>query len=149
MLPTVGILEKHYSDVIMSAMTSQITSVSIVYSTVCSGADQRKLQSSVSLVLWGEFSREPVNSTHKGPVTLKKLYLMTSSYWPWDDRIALTFITPDSSLKCFLLKLTQGGMQWNPMFEDATSNSLQVFIFWGNILWVKLKKKKLMQKNSR
>ena len=32
----------HYSDVIMSAMSSQITSVSIVYSTVCSGADQRK-----------------------------------------------------------------------------------------------------------
>ena len=32
----------HYSDVMMSAMASQITGVSIVYSTVCSGADQRK-----------------------------------------------------------------------------------------------------------
>ena len=40
----------HYSDVIMSAMASQITGVMIVYSTVCSGADQRKHQSSVSLV---------------------------------------------------------------------------------------------------
>ena len=30
----------HYSDVIMGAMTSQITGVSIVYSTVCSGGDQ-------------------------------------------------------------------------------------------------------------
>ena len=37
----------HYSDVIMGSMTSQITSVSIVYSTVCSGADQRKHQSSL------------------------------------------------------------------------------------------------------
>ena len=34
----------HYSDVITSAMASQITHVSIVYSTVCAGADQRKHQ---------------------------------------------------------------------------------------------------------
>ena len=39
----------HYSDVIMSAMMSQITGVSIVCSTVCLGADQRKHQSSASL----------------------------------------------------------------------------------------------------
>ena len=38
----------HYIDVIMSAM-AQITGVSIVYSTVCSGADQRKHQSSASV----------------------------------------------------------------------------------------------------
>ena len=40
---------KHYSDVIISAMASQITGVSIVYSTLCSGADKRKHQSSASL----------------------------------------------------------------------------------------------------
>ena len=34
----------HYSDVIVSAMASQITGISIVYSTVCSGADQGKHQ---------------------------------------------------------------------------------------------------------
>ena len=45
----------HYSDVIMSVMTSQITSLTIAYSTVYSGADQRKHQSSASLALWGEF----------------------------------------------------------------------------------------------
>ena len=39
----------HDSDVIMSTMASQITSLAIVYSTVYSGADQRKHQSSVSL----------------------------------------------------------------------------------------------------
>ena len=33
----------------MSAMASQITSLTIVYSTVYSGADQRKHQSSASL----------------------------------------------------------------------------------------------------
>ena len=46
----------HYSDIIMSEMKSQITSVSIVCSTVCSGADQSKYQSSTSLALWGEIT---------------------------------------------------------------------------------------------
>ena len=39
----------YYSDAIMGAMASQTTGVSIVYSTVCSGTDQRKHQSSASL----------------------------------------------------------------------------------------------------
>ena len=34
----------HYSDVIMGTIASQITSLTIVYSTVYSGADQRKCQ---------------------------------------------------------------------------------------------------------
>ena len=38
-----------YSDVIMSSMASQITSLMIVYSMVYSGADQRKHQSSALL----------------------------------------------------------------------------------------------------
>ena len=41
----------HCSGVIMSAMASQITSISIVFLTICSGADQRKHQSSTSLAL--------------------------------------------------------------------------------------------------
>ena len=40
---------RHYTDVIMSLMASQITSLAIVYSPVCSGTDQRKHQSSASL----------------------------------------------------------------------------------------------------
>ena len=39
----------HYDDVIMTAMASQITSLTIVYSIVYSAADKRKHQSSVSL----------------------------------------------------------------------------------------------------
>ena len=38
----------HYSDVIETTMASQIASLTIVYSTVYSGPDQRKHQSSVS-----------------------------------------------------------------------------------------------------
>ena len=45
----------HRSDVIMSTMASQITGVSIGYSTVCSGGAQRKQQSSALLTLVREF----------------------------------------------------------------------------------------------
>ena len=55
----------------MSAMASQITGVSIVCTTVCSGADQRKHQSSGSLAFVRGIHRRPLNSPHKGPVTRK------------------------------------------------------------------------------
>ena len=58
----------HYY-VMMGTIASQITSLTIVYSKVCLGADQRKHQSSMSLAfVWG-IHRWPVNSPHKGPVT--------------------------------------------------------------------------------
>ena len=52
---TRGYLSKHYCDVIMGAMASQITSLTIVYSIVHSGVDPRKHQSSASLAFVGEF----------------------------------------------------------------------------------------------
>ena len=69
---------RHYNDVTMSTIASQITSLTIV-STVYSGADQRKHQSSASLAfVWG-IHRGPVNSPHKWPVTRKM--------FPFDDVI--------------------------------------------------------------
>ena len=62
----------HYNDVIMGAIASQITSLTIVYSTIYSYADQRKHQSSASFALWG-IHRGPVNSPHKWPVTRKMI----------------------------------------------------------------------------
>ena len=46
----------HYNGVMMGAMVSQITSLTIVYSTVYSNADQRKHQSSASLAFVREFT---------------------------------------------------------------------------------------------
>ena len=64
----------HYDDVMMSVMASPITSLAIVYSTVYSGADQRKHQRSASLAFaWG-IRRWPGNSPHKWSVT-RKLFL--------------------------------------------------------------------------
>ena len=46
--------QPHYRYIIMSTMAFQITSLTIVYSTVYSGSDQRKHQSSASLAfVWG------------------------------------------------------------------------------------------------
>ena len=61
----------HYRGVIMGVMASQITSLTIVYSTVYSGAHQRNHQSSASLAFVRGMHRRPVNSPHKGPVTRK------------------------------------------------------------------------------
>ena len=55
----------------MSRMPSQITSLTIAYSTVYSSADQKKHQSSASLAFVRGIHRWPVNSPHKGPATGK------------------------------------------------------------------------------
>ena len=57
----------HYYDVIMGAVATQITSLTIVYSTVYSDADQRTHQSPASLAF--------VRGIHRGP----GFHLMTSS----------------------------------------------------------------------
>ena len=53
----------------MGTIASQITSLTIVYWTIYSGADQSKHQSPASLAFVS-----PVNSPHKGPVA-RKMFL--------------------------------------------------------------------------
>ena len=64
----------------MGAMAFQITNLTIVYSTVYSGVDQRKHQSSTSLAFVRGIHRWPVNSPHNGPKRGKCFHLMTSSW---------------------------------------------------------------------
>ena len=64
----------------MIVMALQITGVLNVYSTVCSGIDQRKYQSSASLAFVRRIHQWP-NSPHKGLVTRKM--------FPFDDVIML------------------------------------------------------------
>ena len=45
----IAVKTAHYDDVILTTMASQITSLTVVYSIVYSGVDQRKHQSSASL----------------------------------------------------------------------------------------------------
>ena len=63
----------------VGVMASQITSLTIVYSIVCSGVDQRNHQSSASLAFVRGIHWWPVNSPHKKLVTRKM--------FPFDDVI--------------------------------------------------------------
>ena len=63
----------------MNAMASLFTSVSVACSPVCSGAGQRKHQSSASPAFERGIHRWPVDSPLKGPVTRKM--------FPFDDVI--------------------------------------------------------------
>ena len=80
----------------MIVMASQITNISIVCSTVCSGAYQRKHQSSTSLAFVRGIHRWPVDSPHKGPVTRKM--------FPFADVIVRLFMM---SLNILLLWLCE------------------------------------------
>ena len=76
----------HNSDVIMVATASQITRLAIVYSTIFWRADERKHQSSVSLVYVRGIHRSPENSPHKWPLTRKM--------FPFDDVIMSLCVGP-------------------------------------------------------
>ena len=100
----------HYDDVIMSTIASQITSLTIVYSTVYSGADQRKYQSSAWLAFVWWIHRGPVNSPHKWPVTRKM--------FPFDDVIMYRIKGCLSSIRKCLNQLNRlsGEIIWNAIF---------------------------------
>ena len=67
----------------MGAIASQTTSLTIVYSTVDSDADQREYQSSASLAFVRGIHQGPVNSPHKCPLTRKM--------FPFDDVIMMPY----------------------------------------------------------
>ena len=107
-------ITNHYSDVRIGAMASQITSPTIVYSTVYLGADQRKYQRSASLAFVRGIHRWPGNSPHKGPVTRKMFDLMTSSCIPyvsvlkWISRMVVFF--SEKATTSLILAVKAGNM---------------------------------------
>ena len=103
----------HHSDVVMSAMASQITGISIVYSTVCSGADQRKHLSCASLAFVRIIRRSPVNFMLKVPVTRKM--------FPGDDVIMIT-----------TLSLEYNGRRATAQKHFKCISCLKIFQFWKN-----------------
>ena len=79
--PCTAVYLTRYSDGIMGAIASQITSLTVVYSMVYSDADQRKHPSSASLAFVRGIHRWPVNAPHKWPVARKM--------FPYDDVIMI------------------------------------------------------------
>ena len=137
----------HNKDVIMGAIASYITSLTSVYSTVYSSADQRKHQSSASLAfIWG-IHRWPVNSPHKWPVTRKMFPFDYVIMWvrcvccPWGFSnysdfcfvcivehcwllIEKPLIQSDSHSKSTIIELFMEEVQW--LIQDTTLRFLYV-----------------------
>ena len=112
-----GFLLIHHSGVIMSPMASQITSLTIAYSTIYSVADQSKHQSSASLAFVRGIHRWPWNSLHKGPVTRKK--------FSFDDIIMMTCFMIIWVLPCLDATVSN---RWSKLYERAASKDLKIYV---------------------
>ena len=97
----------------MSAMASQIVSLTIVYSAVYSGVDQRRHQRSESLAFERGIHRSPVNSPHKGAVTRKM--------FPFDDVIMWKTKSISSSPSAQMTLL-----HWRRMMTSSNENIFRV-----------------------
>ena len=96
----------------MSAMASQITSLTIVYSTVYLGTDERKHESSASLAIVRGIHRWPVNSPHERPVTRKM--------FPFDDVI----------MSFWVASLAQEQFYYDPRVGDETLKNKGEYAMW-------------------
>ena len=102
-------------------MASQITSLTIVYSSVYSDANHRKHQSSASLAFVLGIHRWPVNSLHKKPVTRKM--------FSFDDAIMRSLSSLDSFLTICAIAMLR---------TDFARDGLQLYhtsVSTGHILW--------------
>ena len=119
--------EIHYDDVIMTMLASQITSLTVVYSIVYSGVNQRKHQSSASQAFVREIHRGPVNFPHKWPVTRKM--------FPFDDVIMCVLLhqseqNPTHEWKSCLRP--EGMQRWVPQNNlILTLYGLVTYIHWS------------------
>ena len=116
----------HYNDVLMTMKASQITILTFVYSTVNSGADQRKYQGPASLAFVRGIHRSPVNSPHKRPVTRKM--------FPFDDVIMLVSCFTDSPVT--VTEVNKGHRQV-PRQNKAEQNVNCVHNSWNILLYKK------------
>ena len=135
----------HYNDVIMTTIASQITSLTVVYSTVYSDADQRKHQSSASLAfVWGIHRDRWIPSTN-GQLRGKCFHLMTSSHfcnilciidnvWPLNDfgcirQCAIEFDGLVQQPMCYIDGLVQERRNWSYVFRSLTHRYIHMYIY--------------------
>ena len=125
----------------MGTIASQISSLTIVFSTVYSDADQRKHQSSASLAFVRGIHRGPVNSLHKWPVMRKML--------PFDDvtmkqptyKLMITITLKRNSSFWWIFCLWQHCQlsKWQLPVQPVIKFN-QTFPFWQWIILVRLDK---------
>ena len=107
----------HYNDFIMGTITSQITSLTIVYSTVYSGTDQRKHESSALLVICAENSLGSGESPGTGefPAQMASNVENASIWWRHHD----PKFSHQQSCLC--------GRFWNNLFVNFSELEIAVF----------------------
>ena len=135
--------ETHYNNAIMVPMTSQITSLTIVCSTVYSGADQRKHQSSASLAL--------VRRIHQWPV--RKILMMSSCvlWWPETVHGRCNYYIPTPAILLYGSEACESLQKMHQSGTNGQTSSLSFFVaktssndlrFFDNKLTYKCGKKK-------
>ena len=112
-----------YSDVILVAVAAQITGISDVCSTVCSGADQRKHQSFAPLTFVKGIHRWSVDSPHDSPVTRKM--------FPFDDVILYHSV---SWLVWNLIDIDPV-LEYD-MFTRFSNSRASIYIVWSKLITV-------------
>ena len=143
----------------MSAMTSELIGGSIVFSTVCPGADQRKHQSSASLPFVRGIHRSPVDSPHKGPVTRQSYiwwrhhaclqmcgdeFRQYTSYWLNDKSFVILNVTDlrrVTSSEWWLISWSQSYTLLIPGIERQTFWLISKRTYtaghgWGTFVWI-------------
>ena len=131
----------------MGVIASQITSLTIVYSTVYSDADQRKHHSSAWLALVRGIDQGPVNSPHKWPVTRKMFpfadVIMSNNMWPtkvergahlvhWSGRFKAECLTGWEHINKHICisQCWDGTNNRNPTYEGPGLTNLTELIPW-------------------
>ena len=138
----------------MTTMASQITSLTVVYSTVYSDADQGKPQSFASLAfVWGIHRDRWIPRTY-GQLRGKCFHLMTSSWMPgnlqehqqrqWNnvdetacaefsghgDRSLMNIVPKQETLSDFLWHTTTTNLTSNQKRQVRASNADNISIWW-------------------
>ena len=127
----------------MSAMAPQITSLTIVNSTVYSGAHKIKHESSASLAFVRVIHRLAVNSPHKLPVTRKK----NSIWWrhheifylfkaDWLVRTHVSKLGYILFLKWFVACLTQAIIWSNSILSQIGLKNTHTSVKWINAIYL-------------
>ena len=128
--------KKHYIDVIMTTMASQITSLAVVYSSVYLDADQRKHQSSASLAfVWG-IDRDRWIPHTKGQLRGKCFHLMTSSWITTAIQEAITVLQFFGAIyiQCVFVMVKHLAVSDNIIYMMTSSNG-NIFRVTGPLCW--------------
>ena len=130
----------------MGLMASQITSLTIVYSTVYSGSDQRKHQSPPLWPLWGDFTSDRWIPRTKDQWRRKCFHLMTSSCstlifengWYWTS-LSINRVHPPPPTALVPVKfpeMQRGKLQVPPKHKETQAMSIYLGIYRIALFWI-------------